>query len=39
MLAIAIGAVLAPGFGAAISPMAIVADLILLTTKKGKFRA
>lgn len=39
MLAVAIGVVLAPGLGAAISPMAIVADLILLTTKAGRSRA
>lgn len=39
MLAVAIGLVLAPGLGAAISPMAIVADLILLTAKAGRSRA
>lgn len=39
MIAVAIGLVLAPGLGAAISPMAIVAVLILLTAQGGKFRA
>lgn len=39
MIATIIGLVLAPGLGAAISPMAIVAMLILLTAKGGRSRA
>lgn len=39
MIAVAIGLVLAPGLGAAISPMAIVAVLILLTSTGGRTRA
>jgi threonine/homoserine/homoserine lactone efflux protein len=39
MLAVTLGIVFAPGLGAAISPMAIVAELILLTTTAGRARA
>lgn len=39
MIATAIGLVLAPGLGAAISPMAIVAMLLLLTSTGGRAKA